>query len=498
MKVLALAFLLFLPDEIDTARTALSDAFAKCDRSAALRAGMTILKLNAEGSPEAFGEPWKPGYQLYLELEKEQKKWAREMAANELIRDADGRPVSRGDKDRFYAAQKQYYIVTPKVDALASALPRAMVQMSKLSNPAAVKGLTALLTSSSDWLPRAAAADALGRLDDPAALEALLGRARTEDQAAVKVALADALGLKAKSSEAARKVLMSWLENPFWQIRVAAIRGLARSGDKKLAAPPLIQSLRTANGRLRQEVNEALKALTGVNKHGDYAAWKEWWEKNEEELLGGTYQVKPFERADERGITSFYGLPFTSGRGLFIIDTSSSMTEVSDWKPETAENDKLEGDRKIDVAKFELRRIIRQIPDGTLFNVISVNFFVTLLGDKMVPATKATRENAMKYLKDLPIKPGTDLHAGLTRGLDFAGGLWNSPLREDSIDTIYFLSDGVATSGIVDRDRIVDRVLDSLRYKKVIIHCIAVDAPAQGKIVMKALAEGTGGNYVER
>jgi hypothetical protein len=499
MKALALSlFLLPLADEVETARGALTDAFSACDRTKAERAGATLLRLNSEHSPEAFAEAFKTGLPLFLEMEKDQKKWAREMTANEIVRDQDNRPVSRGDKDKFFAAQKQFLLVTPKLEALGAALPRSMVQMSKLSNPAAVPELASVLATSADWLPRAASAEALGKIDDPAALEALLTRAKTEDQAAVKVALADALGLKSKGSEAARKALLPWLEGPFWQVRIAAAHGLARSGDMKFAAPPLIQMLKTATGRLRQEVNECLKALTGVNKHGEFAAWKDWWETNEEALLGGTYQVKPFERADDRGITSFYGVPFYSSRVIFIIDTSSSMTESGAWKPETVDGDKLEGDRKIDVAKFELRKIIRQMPDGTLFNVIGVNFFVTLLGEKMVPSGKGTRDTAFKFLQGLQIKVGTDLNAALIRGLDFAGGGWNTPLREDSIDTIYFLSDGVPTSGMIDRDRIVGRVIDAVRYKRIVIHSVAVDAPPQGKAVMKALAEGTGGQYVER
>jgi hypothetical protein len=502
MKLLAAA-LLFIPaatvDEVDTARAALADAFAAFNRTAADRSGAALLKLNGERCPEAFAAAWKSGFDLYLELEKDQKKWAREVEANQMYRDADNRPVFRGDKDRYYAAKKNFDLVSPKVDALAAALPRALGQMSKLSSPAAVNGLAAILSSSHDWLPRAASADALGKIDDPAALEALLARAKTEDSAAVRVALADALGFKSKGSEAARKVLMSWLENPFWQLRIAAAQGLARSGDRKGAVPPLIAALRTATGRLRQEFNECLKTLTGVNKHGDFAAWKDWWDKNEEALLGGTYEVKPFERADERGITSFYGIPFTSSRVIFILDTSSSMSETGKWKPEAGvEGDKLEGDRRIDVARFELRKIIRQMQDGALFNVIGVNFSLALLSDKMVLAGKGTRDSSFKFIQGLQVKVGTDLNAALTRCLDFAGGGWTSPLLTDSIDTIYFISDGVPTSGQIDRERLVDRVIDAVRYKKILIHSIAIDAPALGKGVMKALADGTGGQFVER
>src|SRR5207247_2149870 len=154
-------------------------------------------------------------------------------------------------------------LVTPKVEALNAALPHAMGQMSKLSSPDCVKGLVATLRGSAEWLPRAASADALGKIDDPAALEALLARAKVEENAAVKVALADALGFKAKTSEEARKVLLSWVENPFWQIRLSVAHAIAHSGDKA-QTPVLIGMLKAAQGRMKVEVNEALKKLVGV------------------------------------------------------------------------------------------------------------------------------------------------------------------------------------------------------------------------------------------
>jgi hypothetical protein len=123
---------------------------------------------------------------------------------------------------------------------------------------------------------------------------------------------------------------------------------------------------------------------------------------------------------------------------------------------------------------------------------------VTLLNEKMVVASKGTRDGAFKFIQGLQMKIGTDLQGALSRSLDFAGGGWNAPLREDSIDTVYFLSDGVPTYGMTDRTRLIEQMLDALRYKRIVIHTISCDAPPQGKALLKSLAEATGGQMVER
>lgn len=492
MTLLLPALLALVADDVETSQKALSDAYVACDRPAAERAAASLVKLN---SPEALAAAFRTGADTLAALEKELARQAHEMELNQLVRDKDGRITPRGDAAKYFAAKKAWDALILKIDALNAVLPRSMAQMSRLPS---AKGLAAVLRASPDWFARAAAADGLGRIDDPLALEALLAQAKVETSAGVRVALADALGLKCKGSEEAKKVLLGWIENPYWQVKIAAAQGLAKSGDRKGCVPPLIAILKGLSGRVREEINGALKTLTGVNKHGDPAAWAEWWDKNEEALLAGTYVVKPFERADERGITSFYGIPFYSSRVIFIIDTSNSMAETGRWKPEPNDSDKLEGDRRLDVAKFELRKIVRQLPDNAMFDIIGVNQGLTLLSEKMVVAAKPSRDTAFKFLQGLQMKVGTDLHGALTRSLEFAGGGWNAPLRDDSIDTIYFLSDGVPTAGMTDRERLVDRMLDAVRYKRIVVHSISIDAPAHGKVVLRTLAESTGGQFVER
>jgi len=493
----ALPLLLQAKDEFEPARTALVEAVTACSPSAVDKAASQLAKLNTERCAEAFASAYKGGLELLLDLEKERARHAKEMDLNLLYRDKDGRFVSKGDNQKYFAAKKAWDALTVRVEGLNAALPRAMAIMTRLSSPSAAKGLVVTLRHS-EWLARAASAEALGRIDDPAALEALLARAKVEENAAVKVALGDALGLKSKGSEEAKKVLLGWVENPYWQIRLAAAHGIGRSGDRAQTAV-LIGMLRTAQGRMKNEVNEALKTLTGVDKHGEYDAWKEWWDTHREEVLAGTYSARATERADARGVSTFYGIPFYSTRVVFVIDNSNSMVEVGKWRPEAGEGpEKPESDRRIDIAKFELKKIVRRMGDGAAFNVVAVHGALTLLGEQMTISGRPSRDAAVKFIQGLQPSFGTNLFGAATRTLEFAGGGWNAPLRQDSIDTIYLLSDGVPTVGMIDRELLVTRTLDTVRYKKIMIHSIAVEAPAHGKPVMKNLAEGTGGQFVER
>jgi len=253
------------------------------------------------------------------------------------------------------------------------------------------------------------------------------------------------------------------------------------------------------SGRMKYEINECLKKLTGITKHGEYAAWNAWWEKNENEFLAGTYVPSKADLPDGPGVTQFYGIPLHSTKVVFIIDTSLSMKEPTTWKPEVDTGiDKLEGEKAIDVARYELRKIIRQLPEGAAFDIIAMYGKLSLLSEKWVIAAKDAREKAVKFIQGFDVKSGTDLHGALMRALEFSGGNWNTPPRDDSIDTIFILSDGMPSVGMSDMSQIPDRILDGARFKRIAITAICVAAPKQGRDLLKKIADGTGGLFVTR
>jgi hypothetical protein len=280
---------------------------------------------------------------------------------------------------------------------------------------------------------------------------------------------------------------------------MAAAQSLTNTRDKRLI-PKLIKMLQGASARMKHEIDECLKNLTGgVTRRGEYAAWDAWWEKNENEVLAGTYVPTPADKDEGPGVTTFYGIPLHSTKVVFIIDVSLSMKEPTTWKPEVTDNvDKIDGERALDVARYELRKIIRKLPEGALFDVIAMYGRLSLLSEKWVSAVRSERERAIKFVNAFEVKVGTDVHGALIRALDFSGGNWNTSPREDSIDTIFILSDGVPSVGGIPRNEIADRILDAARFKRIAITTVALNASKDGRDLLKKISDGTGGLHVVR
>jgi hypothetical protein len=493
--ILVLALLLGGFDEVETAQDALTKALVSLDRVNVDRACVALVKLNEDRCPPILIAAYRAGQLQIAELEKERLKVVREMDKVEPVREKDGRIV-KGDANRWNILKHDHDIFAAKIDIVTGALPRIVSQIGKLTTLAAI---TAAMNSTTEWYPRACCAEALGRIDKPGALSALLDRARVEGDPGVKVAIADALACRTRSSEEARKALMPWLDGGIWEVRLAAAQALAQSGEKTLV-PALIHMLPGTSGRMNYEINECLKKLTGgVDKHGNFHAWTAWWDKNDNEFLAGTYVLTPNDRSDGPGDTTFYGIPLHSTKVVFIIDISLSMKDPTTWKPEISDGtDKLEGDRAIDVARYELRKIVRRIPEGALYNIIGMYGRLAMLSEKWVVAARDSREKAIKFIQGLELKSGTDVHGALIRALDFSGGNWNTPPRDDSIDTIFMLSDGSPSVGLLDRSQIPDRILDATRFKRIAITAIAIDPPKDGRDILKKISEGSGGAFVLR
>ncbi|MBV8879392.1 MAG: VWA domain-containing protein, partial [Planctomycetaceae bacterium] len=226
-----------------------------------------------------------------------------------------------------------------------------------------------------------------------------------------------------------------------------------------------------------------------------------WWEKNDNEVLAGTY-VPPAAEMAQRAmapVTMFYGIPVNSTKVVFIIDNSLSMKEPSTWKPEIQEkDDKLEGERAIDIARYELKRIIKGLPDGASYDIIGMYGRLALLSEKWVVSGTASREKAVKFVQGLDVKVGTDVHGALIRALDFSGGNWNTPPREDSVDSVFILSDGIPSVGLMDRSQIADRILDAARFKRIAVTAVVIEGTKESQETMKKIATGTGGQFVKR
>ncbi|HVR85986.1 MAG TPA: HEAT repeat domain-containing protein [Planctomycetota bacterium] len=494
--LLLLSLLAGAPDDAETAQGALLKALAGLDRAGVDRACATLVKLNDERSADFFIAAFRAGLLQMAALEKDRLKIVAEMAKVEVLRDPDGR-VTKGDGNKWNMLKYDHDILAARIDVLTGALPRIVAQTAKLGS---TKPIAAAMNQTAEWYPRACCAEALGKIGDAEALAALLARARVESEPGVRIAIADALAPRMKGNEEIRAALLPWLQSGPWGVKLAAAQALAKAEDVRLV-PPLIKLLETTSGRMKYEVNELLKKLTRADRHGDFAAWSAWWEKNDNEVLGGTYVPPAAEMALRQmaPVTMFYGIPVHSTKVVFIIDTSLSMKEPSDWKPEIQEKDeKLDGERAIDIARYELRRIIRGLPDGASYDIIGMYGRLALLSEKWVISSTATREKAVKFVNALEIKTGTDVHGAMIRALDFSGGNWNTPPREDSVDSVFILTDGIPSVGLMDRSQIADRIVDAARFKRIAVTTIVIEGTKDSQELLRKIASGTGGSFVKR
>jgi len=165
-----------------------------------------------------------------------------------------------------------------------------------------------------------------------------------------------------------------------------------------------------------------------------------------------------------------------------------------------------EGDRKIDIARYELRTAIRMLSDDTYFNVVMFSYGVRVWMMTMVPATKPNRENAIAWLKTIPAWGGTNTFDAVERAFQIQGP-GNDKKRLQGADTFFLVSDGRPSVGrIIQSQEILDEVTRLNRSRRVRINTIAVgkeENPQDGTAgvdpkFLKDLAEQNFGQSVWR
>ncbi len=427
--------------------------------------------------------------------------------------------VVQGDEKK-YLAWKEAEEIGQRTEAKimqVEACKRSIVDaLGRFKSEEAVRELCAELSRNAQPAKRAGVAEALGRLAHPSIPGVLAEAARKDAEPQVRAAALDALR-ELKAGDGAPAAI-DGLKHDFWQVRSAAA-ALLRVIKARTAVEPLIDALTKADGRLRAEFNEALAAITGVDKHGDPAAWKAWLDTNRTAMLDGSYQPRPGEAAGggPSGKTTFYGIPVESKSVVFILDRSGSMLEPSEWEAPAdvatgagapGPDVRKTGDRKIDIARWQLKRALAMMPDGAEFNLIFYNHEWTILSEKPLKLSAATRKAAFEFIDRLEPMGPTNIYDPLEKGLSFAAaGAMADKIARSGVDTIFFLTDGMPNTGQVPRaDDILLKVKELNKSRKVKIHAVGVfssgrapqtptsEAELGGKF-LRQLAEDNGGRY---
>ncbi len=140
--------------------------------------------------------------------------------------------------------------------------------------------------------------DMLGHLRTAEASAALLGIVTTSTRPEHRVLALEALA-DIGDPQASRAALVA-LDDEYWQVRAAAAQALRNLGGID-AIPRLIRQLGEEPGRLKGDMLEALKALTGINRHDNAAVWAGWWKEKEASyrtMLARLASDNPAERGE--------------------------------------------------------------------------------------------------------------------------------------------------------------------------------------------------------
>ncbi len=374
-----------------------------------------------------------------------------------------------------------------------------------------VKELVSRMKSDGVWTRRAGIAEALGQIAHALCVPTLVDRLKGDSEPGVKVACLDALRTAKATTPDAVIAIADALKNEYWQVKSAAVTTLKFIPRALGAAAiePLIDALKSADGRLKGEINDALVALTGVDKHSDAASWRAWFDANKDAVRKG--EIKPGDAAPRDGVgmtTTFYGIPVKSKNVIFVLDRSGSMSAKSEWElppPDVATGGgaagpaiKPDGDRKIDIARWQLKRCLAQLVDGIEFNIVFYNHEWKIMAEGMLKLSASTRKQAFEFIDKVDPVGGTNIFDPTEKAFAFAGA--TEKLVRSGVDTIFLMTDGMPNSGQVPKaEDIVVKLREMNRAKKLIINTVGVFSAGEadeGAKFLKQLAEESGGVYV--
>ncbi|HLG43347.1 MAG TPA: HEAT repeat domain-containing protein, partial [Planctomycetota bacterium] len=226
--------------------------------------------------------------------------------------------------------------------------------MGKITDARATQFLLERMSASGSWPTRHACAYAAAfnsTLPFETAVPALLRLLETEKHPLVRIQIIDALRARRDKREAVVHALHRRLEGDPWPVAAAAVEFLQEIAAPQ-SVPVLIDAMARYEGRLRNDIRDALATMTGESRPADPATWKTWWDANGDAFLNGTYSPPGGQSATVGFYTDFFGIPVRSSRILFVLDRSDSMGQRARWKapepdPSLPADVKLGGDTKL-------------------------------------------------------------------------------------------------------------------------------------------------------
>jgi HEAT repeat protein/uncharacterized protein YegL len=243
----------------------------------------------------------------------------------------------------------------------------------------------------------------------------------------------------------------------------------------KQAIGELIKLLATVKGEVRSDIVRYLTDISGEQLGIEPGAWLAWWEKNEAKFEFPPEAKRPL--AQNLGLAppkpppgpSYYGLPLSGAKIVFILDTSGSM----------------QGPRIIR-AKAELSRAIEELPADVEFSIVSFAGRPLTWQPKLVKASTENKQSALYFVAAVQgVGKGTASYDALETAMSFDG------------EVIYFLTDGAPVGGkITNPPDIVRTITRANQFNRMTINSlgIGVDTPVFDSF-LSTLAQQNFGEY---
>jgi hypothetical protein len=392
----------------------------------------------------------------------------------------DGRALVREGLARVLARRPGEDGVSALIDLLGDRSARVRAEAARslgvVGDGTAVDALQVLLRDRRPG-PRLAALDSLDGIDPAGSATRAVGLVGDPDP---DVRAAAVLVLERRPGEAADRALVSALDDGCWSVRTAAARAVSRIRLVD-AVPTLIRRLDREEGRVREEVHEALAAVTGIGLPDDAARWRDWWERE-----GDGFRPPAGSRRRElerhASAVTYHSIPVTSRAVAFLIDTSRSMGERADAE---------DGPARRELALAELESTLRRLPRGTRFNVVLFGREVVRWQERARPVGPAAIAAAMKVARRVRADGSSDLFAAL-----------GAVFEDRSVDTVYLLTDGAPSGGRFDGRAALRAAVARLnRYRLVRIHTVGFGTDRVGRRwrgFLEELARDHGGAHVAR
>lgn len=324
----------------------------------------------------------------------------------------------------------------------------------------------------------------LGELDQPKATDELVELLSSSDKRVVMLAT-EFLGKRQQpqTQEAVAQLTTHPEFRESYGFRQSVVRSVAQFATPE-SVDFLIDLLPRTEGQLQYETARQLSQLTGQN-FGNYDEnWKAWWQANRE-----TVKILPLAspKADavapidapaampwKSKLPRFYDIPIYARRYIFVIDRSRSMLSSVD------------GVSRLERAKEELDKAIREMPEDTWFNIVTFDDRVTLWKPRLVPADRLHRAEAIRFAWSLDAGRRTACYDALEKAFGF----------DENLEAIFLLSDGRPTAGqLVDPDQITQAVTTPNFFRRVAINTLGIDARDEWQEFLKNLAELNYGEF---